>query len=102
MTETIDTPAEGIYTTKVVLPADAPPVLWLTRDSEDATGVMSGVVEVWGERPTRSRAENGLGASWFPTHVEHEGLLCRVTVAAAEAYFNVAPGTDMEIIRVGR
>ena len=92
---------EGIYLTAVALPADAPKMLWLTRDSDDISGELSEIIEVWAERPTRSPvpADLGLGACWLPSHEDHAGLVLRVHRTGAARYFGTLPESDRECIR---
>lgn len=75
--------------------------LWLTRDSDDVTGVLCDTIEIWGLRPIRSRALNGAGAIWLPA-IGRGAVIGRVPLTAALAQFKVIPETDRECIRIER
>lgn len=90
---------EGIYLTHVDAGADWPEFVLLTRDSQDETGELSQVVEVWADAPRRSAEEGGPGATWLPTNIESEGLLGRYSLEAARRFFRTVPENSREVVR---
>lgn len=76
-------------------------VYWLTRDSS-ADGVLSEAVDVWLERPVRSRLPGG-GVMWLgpgDTGIESRYQTWTLDQARAEVRWG-APATDLESVMVG-
>lgn len=97
----------GVYLERVVVGSDWPEFVYLTRDSDDWTGELSDVVEVWADRPVISRAElsdgrPAPGCGWFPPTQDSEGLLGRYSLASARHHFRTVPETDHECVKAPR
>jgi hypothetical protein len=75
------------------------PIVFLTRDSDDATGVPGTDIDVWTIAPIRSRALNGLGAIWMPAI--GGVIVARLPIAAAAKAFLTLPDNDREVVRYG-
>lgn len=94
---------EGVYLLAVVAGADWPEFVRLTRDSDDWTGELSDVVEVWAESPVMSRAEMSDGSPapgvcWMPRSSEADGVLGRYSLEAARKFFRTVPDSDRECV----
>lgn len=80
-----------------------PDQVWITRDSDDETGELCSVVEIWAERPVRTTPKDTRGTMWMnyklgAFELYHlDKLLGRVPVELAARYFTV-PDTDRQVI----
>lgn len=82
-----------------------PTFYWVSRDSDEVTGELKGVCDLWTTRPMRLR--RGRGVLWHTLDVSPDGvtMVGRVgayTVAAIREWCLTIPETDIELLVVGR